>query len=110
MMPRSCAPSSASAICRAISRTSSIGSAPDDFAFVRRKFFRKRVAFDELHHEGATVDSALTGARLESVHVCDVWMIERGQDMSFALESRQPLGVAGKHVGQDFDRDVPVQP
>ena len=36
-------------------------------------------------------------------------MIERGQDLRFALEAREPLGIRRKRVGQDLQRDVALQ-
>src|SRR5258705_12758813 len=36
-------------------------------------------------------------------------MIERGQHLRFAREAREPLGIAGKEIGEGFDRDVAIQ-
>jgi hypothetical protein len=45
-------------------------------------------------------------ALLEPVNLRDVRVIEGRERLRFALESRQPIGVAGKRLGQDLDRDV----
>jgi hypothetical protein len=37
-------------------------------------------------------------------------MIERRQQLGFALESREPIGVAGEGLRQYFDRDLALQP
>ena len=36
-------------------------------------------------------------------------MIERSQDLRFALEAREPFGIEGEAVGQDLERDVPLE-
>ena len=36
-------------------------------------------------------------------------MIERSQDLRFALEAREPLGIEGEAVGQDLERDVALE-
>ena len=36
-------------------------------------------------------------------------MIERGQHLGFALESRQPLSIAGDRVGENLDRHGALQ-
>jgi hypothetical protein len=39
----------------------------------------------------------------------DVWMIERRQRLRFARESRQAIGIAGKGVRQDLQRDLTIE-
>ena len=46
----------------------------------------------------------------EAVDGGDVRMIQRGEDFRFALEPGEPLGIGRDRVGQDLDRDVPLQP
>ncbi len=41
--------------------------------------------------------------------VRDVGVIERGQQLRFAAETGQAVGVVGDRAEQDFDRDVAVQ-
>jgi hypothetical protein len=41
--------------------------------------------------------------------VRDVRMIERGQDLRFALEAREAIGIVDERVRQDFDRDVAIE-
>ncbi len=36
-------------------------------------------------------------------------MIERSQDLRFALEAREPLGIEGEAVRQDLERDVALE-
>ena len=98
-MPCSCAASSASAICRAIGRASSIGSAP------RASVCDEIVALDELHHE--RVDAV---GIFQPVDRADVGMIERGEHARFAFEAGQAVGVVLERARQDFDRDVATQP
>jgi hypothetical protein len=49
-------------------------------------------------------------ARLfESVNDGDIGMVQRGEGLGFPLEAREPVGVVCECLGQDLDRDVPVQ-
>ena len=43
---------------------------------------------------------------LEAVDGADVRMIQRGQQLRFALEARDTLGVVGNRCGQQLQRDV----
>ena len=36
-------------------------------------------------------------------------MIERGEDLRFALEAREAIGIVGEGLGQDLDRDVAIE-
>ena len=37
-------------------------------------------------------------------------VIERGEQLGFALESRETVGVAARRLGQDLDGDVATEP
>ncbi len=37
-------------------------------------------------------------------------MVERGEQLGFALKPRKSIGIAGKRVRQDLDRDLALQP
>ena len=39
----------------------------------------------------------------------DVWMVQRGEKLRFALETRDALRVVDESVGQDLDRDVTTE-
>ena len=69
-----------------------------------RQPFRERLPFDELEHE-----SFDTAGFHEPVDRADVRMVERREKLGFPLEPRQPLGVLRDRLGEDFDREVPVQ-
>jgi hypothetical protein len=45
----------------------------------------------------------------EPVDLRDVRVIERGERLCFTRKSRDAIGVAGKGVGQNLDRDVAIQ-
>ena len=62
---------------------------------------RQRRAFDKLHDEGVR-----RAGVLEPIHVCDVGMVERAEHLRFAMESREPIGIGGEGVWQDFQRDI----
>jgi hypothetical protein len=36
-------------------------------------------------------------------------MIERGKDLCFPLEAREPIRIVRKRVGQDLQRDITAQ-
>jgi hypothetical protein len=57
-------------------------------------------AFHELHDQRALLDT---------IHGRDVGVIQRGQQLRFALEARHVLGVVGQRGGQDFDGDVAIE-
>ena len=82
-IPRSCAASSASAICFAMFSASSTA---------RRRAPRpsqalgQGLAFDELHDRART-----PSVLFDAVNRADVWMIERRQHPRLALEARQPI-------------------
>jgi catechol 2,3-dioxygenase-like lactoylglutathione lyase family enzyme len=74
--------------------------------FVQRKgslrdALGERRAVDELQHQGAIFDA---------VDLRDVRMVERGQHLRLALKSRNAIGIEGKQLRQNFDRDVAIQP
>ena len=48
-------------------------------------------------------------ALLEPVDRGDVGMVQRGERLGFALETRQAVGVLRERVGQDLDRDVAIE-
>ena len=65
---------------------------------------RQVLTLDQLHHERPRV-----ARTLEAVDLGDVGMIERRQRLGLALETRQPLGVAGNRRRQRLQRDVAAQ-
>ena len=84
-MPCSCAASSASAICRAIGSASASGSGPSRQPIGQRRALRS-----------APAPGACDVAVFEAVDVADVRMIERREQLRFAPEPRQPIGVGGE--------------
>ncbi len=36
-------------------------------------------------------------------------MIERGQDLRFALEAGEPVGIEGEEIGEDLQRNVAIE-
>ena len=40
---------------------------------------------------------------------CNVWVVQRGEQLSFTLEPRNALGIVRHRVGQGFDRDVAAE-
>src|SRR5438045_511707 len=40
----------------------------------------------------------------------DVGMVQRREELCFALKPRQPIHVLRKALGQDFERDLALQP
>ena len=62
------------------------------------------LAFDQLQHQ--EVDGV---GLLEAVDRADVGVVERRQQLGFALEPGEPVGVGGEVVGEDLDGDVALQ-
>jgi hypothetical protein len=58
----------------------------------------KRGPFDELHHQRTR-----TVGFLEAVDCGDVRMVQRGEQSSFSLQSRDALGIVGERFGENFD-------
>jgi len=46
---------------------------------------------------------------LQAIDGRDAGMVEGGQDPRLALETGQPLGILGKGLGQDLDRDLATE-
>ena len=65
----------------------------------------ERVAFHELEH-----DRLCTAEFLEAVNGADVRMVERREHLCLAAEPGDPIGVLGKAVGQELERDVAPEP
>ncbi len=98
MIPCSCAASSASAICFAMGRASSIGMAP-------RAMRSARVGPRRVPGRAPARMLALSCRRarfFEAVDGRDVGMIQRGERLRFALEPCEPVGVAGEDSGRTF--------
>ena len=85
-MPCSCAASSASAICRAMSSASS--SAITGGAQSR---VSERLALDELHDQRVHAATLL-----DAVNLRDVRMIERREDVRLTLEAGHAISVGGE--------------
>ena len=66
-----------------------------------RDAIRERRPFDQLQYQRAR-----TTRFLEAVNRGDVWMIQRGEELRFALEAGDAFGVGGEERGQSLDRDV----
>jgi len=69
----------------------------------------ERRPFDQLHHESAHVVSGFSRTFFEPVNRGDRRMIERGQQLRFAREPRDAVGVVAKSLRQDFDRHLAAQ-
>jgi hypothetical protein len=70
---------------------------------------RQVIALDELHHQRSYVASGSSRAFFEERNVGDVWMVQRRECLRFAGEPGEPIGIVGKRVGEDFERDIAIQ-
>ena len=70
----------------------------------RARRYGQRRSLDQLQHEGLNAISLL-----ELVNRRDVRVVQRGEDVRFALEAREAIGVR-RERGLDFDRHVAIQP
>jgi len=78
--------------------------------FVERKraprdAVRQRRPLDELEHQRMCASTFF-----ESVNRSDVRMIERGEQLCFALESRKTIGIGGEGGRKDLEGDVAIEP
>ena len=64
----------------------------------------ERRAMDELEHQ------RVCPPLLESVDRADVGMVERREQVRFALESRDAVGIGGEGTRKDLERYVAVEP
>jgi hypothetical protein len=69
-----------------------------------RQALCERRPLDELHHEGRCATRLL-----ESVHLCDVRVVERGQQLGLALEARQALAIGGEKARENLHRDIAIE-
>ena len=101
--PRSCAASSASAICRAIDNASSSSIGP-------RAMRSASVSPSTSSRTIANVACPSLAPRLfDAVHRGHVGMVQRGQELGFTLEAGDAIRIGGERVRQDLDRDLAAQ-
>ena len=62
--------------------------------------FRERRSLHQLQHQRALLDA---------VDGCDIGVVERGQHLGFARESRHAAGILGEGFGNHFDGHVAAQ-
>ncbi len=97
-IPVSCTASRASAICRAIANASAIGIRP------------RAIRSASVGPSTSSSTSARTRRRvLQTVDRSDVWVVERGEHVRLARESRQPLGIGREFRREDLDRNVAAE-
>jgi hypothetical protein len=65
----------------------------------------QRLAFEQLHG-----DKALSILLSNVINGANVWMVQGGGSFSFALESSDGLGIAGKLIGQELQGNEAVKP
>jgi hypothetical protein len=64
----------------------------------------ERRSLDEFHDQGRRAPGSF-----QAENVRDVGIVEGGEDFGLALESREPLRVAGHRRRQYLDRDLPLE-
>ena len=75
--------------------------------------FRQRVPFHQLEDQGSNghLRRAYRGVVLfEPVDAADVRMIEGGQQLRFAPETGDTIGIAREDIGKQLDRHVAIEP
>ncbi len=94
-----------------VSRFERVGDLAGDLESLLRfqsaadELLRERLPFHELEHERPHASGLL-----DAVDRRDVSMVERREDLRFALETRHALGVCGESFRQDLDCHVAPQP
>ena len=71
---------------------------------------REILALDELHHQSGPLASASGRKIHDAIDLRDVGMVQRGQRLRLACETREPIGIAREELRQDLDRDVAIEP
>ena len=72
---------------------------------IRKLGFRsERGTLDEFHHQRTH-----TPRGFQAVNVRDVRVIQRGEDLGFALKARQAIRIRREEIRQDFQGDVAVE-
>ena len=108
-MPRSCAASSASAICFAIVSVLLPAGRDTDRANCRRPSTARRRAShrDQLHHDDWRIG---TVEAFQSVDLRDVRVIQLREELGLAPETCEAFGVSSEGRWQDLNRDLTLQP
>src|SRR6185295_10527095 len=71
----------------------------------------ERLALEQLADDvGESVGGAVRPGRADVVDRHDVRMVELARRAGLALEAAEAVLVLGERLGQDLDRDVPLQP
>ena len=65
---------------------------------------RQSRSLDQFQHQRPGVVGLL-----QTVDGCDARMVQAGENLRFALEAGKPIRVRGKRLGQDLQRDLPVE-
>src|SRR5205809_1843541 len=64
----------------------------------------KRLTLDQLHHDASRIVGFF-----EAVDLGNVWMVQRGEDLSFTLEARETIGIVHEMIRQKFQCDLALQ-
>ena len=62
--------------------------------------FCERGAFHQFEDEGSVFDT---------VDRRDIGVVQRGQDLGFAGETREAIGISGEDIRKDFDGDFAIE-
>lgn len=77
----------------------------DDWEGAPSDVFRQGGPIDQLHHQG--LDATLF---FEPVNLGDVGVVQRGEQLRFALQPAEALGIARKRVREHLHRDAAFEP
>ena len=81
-----------------------------DLAGDRQGLFERHGASrDALPERGSLHQFHYQGPLFHAVDLCDIGVIQRGQDLGFASESGQAIGIVREGIGQDLDGDPAVE-
>ena len=87
-----------------------------DLSGKRQRVFDRHRALRDAVGEGRTVNElqdertgAVSLVLFNAVDLRDVRMVEAGENLGFALEPGQPIGVSRERVGEDLQRDIAAE-
>ncbi len=82
-----------------------VGKGPVDAQRATLENCRQIFARDQLHGDEALAVRAL----VQAVHRSDVGVVQRGEELGLAFESRQPFGVGAQSIRQHLDRHLALE-
>ena len=98
-----------------VRRSERVGNLPRDVqGFVKgqrtaRDPLREVLTLDELHHERALMSARTGGQDFDTVDLCDLGMVQRGERPRFTVEPREPFRIRGHRCRKNLQRHIATE-